>query len=146
MRLQSRSENETKDIGCRLARRLRRGDVVCLYGELGTGKTTMVKGIASAFGIDERDITSASFTIISEYDTEIPFYHIDLYRVTPDEVSELGLHEYLGGDGISVIEWAERAGAEIPEDSIRVWFDYKGDDLREIRIEGIQIDDSTFID
>ncbi len=139
MKLQSKSETETKDIGRKLGEKLKRGDVVCLYGELGAGKTTMVKGIASALGINERDITSASFTIIAEYDSGIPFYHIDLYRLTPVEVLELGLQEYLGSNGISVIEWAERAEGEIPDKSIRVSFNYKEENCREIKIEGIEL-------
>ncbi len=134
MKLQSKSEAETKDIGRKLGERLKRGDVVCLYGELGSGKTTMVKGIASAMGINERDITSASFTIIVEYDTNMPFYHIDLYRVAPEELSGLGLEEYFGTGGISVIEWAEKAEGEIPEKSIRVSLNYTGENSREIEI------------
>ena len=81
MRLQSKNEIETLHFGQRLGKKLKPGDIVCLYGELGAGKTTVTKGIASAFGIKERDITSASFTIIAEYDNDIPFYHIDLYRI-----------------------------------------------------------------
>ncbi|RJR16104.1 MAG: tRNA (adenosine(37)-N6)-threonylcarbamoyltransferase complex ATPase subunit type 1 TsaE [Nitrospiraceae bacterium] len=138
MTLQSKSDSETKEIGYRLGQQLKRGHVVCLYGELGAGKTTMVKGIASAFGINERDITSASFTIIAEYNVSIPFYHIDLYRITPDEITELGLQEYLGGDGIAVIEWAERAEGEIPEQSIRVYLRHNEDNTREIEIKGLQ--------
>jgi len=136
---QSRNEAETKEIGRRLGRRLKAGDVVCLYGELGSGKTTMIKGIASVVGIAERDIASASFIIIAEYKGTVPFYHIDLYRVEQERVADLGLQEYLGGDGISVIEWAERAGEEIPEESIKVRLNYAGDNSRDIEIEGIQI-------
>lgn len=139
MRLHSKSEAETKEIGRRLGKRLKAGDVVCLYGELGSGKTTMVKGIASVLGIDERDIASASFTIIVEYKLPVPFYHIDLYRIEPGEIYNIGLREYLGGDGISVIEWAERAEDEVPDESIKVRLSYTGDNSREIEIEGIQI-------
>lgn len=139
MKLQSNSDAETREIGHRLGEHLKPGDVVCLYGELGAGKTTMVKGIASALGINERDITSASFTIIAEYDVSVPFYHIDLYRISPDEVSELGLSEYLGADGIAVIEWAERAEGEIPEQSIRVNLHHIEDNTREIEIRGVHI-------
>ncbi|GBD95784.1 MAG TPA: tRNA (adenosine(37)-N6)-threonylcarbamoyltransferase complex ATPase subunit type 1 TsaE [Nitrospirae bacterium] len=139
MKLLSRSEAETREIGRKLGEKLKSGDVVCLYGELGSGKTTMVQGIASAFGISERDITSASFTIIAEYDAGTPFYHIDLYRVTPGEVPELGLQEYLGSAGISVIEWAERAEGEIPDNSIRVSLNHKEEHSREIEIKGIRI-------
>ena len=144
MKIQSRSDTETKAIGHRLGEKLNRGDVVCLYGELGAGKTTMTKGIASALGINERDITSASFTIIAEYNVGVPSYHIDLYRVTRDEVSELGLQEYLGTNGVAVIEWAERAEGEIPDQSIQVSLHYKEDNKREIEINGIQIRMSDF--
>jgi len=139
MRLQSKSDSETIDIGRRLGEKLKPGDVVCLFGELGAGKTTMVKGIASALGIHERDITSASFTIIAEYDSPVPFYHIDLYRVTADELPDLGLYEYLASDGISVIEWAERAEGEIPDNSINVRLHHTDDDCREIEITGIEL-------
>jgi tRNA threonylcarbamoyladenosine biosynthesis protein TsaE len=123
-----------------LGRKLKPGDVVCLNGELGTGKTTMVKGIASVFGIKERDIASASFIIIAEYKKTVPFYHIDLYRLVDKEVSEIGLDEYLGRDGISVIEWAEKAEKEIPEGSVTVQFRYTGENSREIKIHGISFD------
>lgn len=139
MKLLSKNEDETKDIGRKIGEKLKRGDVVCLYGELGSGKTTMVKGLASVFGIDERDITSASFTIIAEYDKEVPFYHMDLYRVTSEEVPELGLQEYFGGNGISVIEWAERAEGELPEKHIKVSLNYTDDNIREIEITGIEL-------
>jgi len=139
MKLQSNSDAGTREIGRRLGEQLKRGDVVCLYGELGAGKTTLVKGIASALGIDERDITSASFTIIAEYNAGVPFYHIDLYRVSSDEVPELGLQEYLGADGIAVVEWAERAEEELPDRCIRVFLNYNEDDTREIEMKGINI-------
>jgi tRNA threonylcarbamoyladenosine biosynthesis protein TsaE len=139
MRLQSKSDPDTREIGRRLGEKLKPGDVVCLFGDLGAGKTTMVKGIASAQGIEDRDITSASFTIIAEYDTPVPFYHIDLYRVTADEVADLGLYEYFGADGICVIEWAERAENEIPENSIKVKLIYTEDDCRDIELTGVTI-------
>ncbi len=139
MKLQSKSEAGTKDIGRRLGSKLKPGDVVCLYGELGAGKTIMVKGIASALGIGERDITSASFTIIAEYDRDVPFYHIDLYRLAPGEAPEIGLHEYLGPDSIAVIEWAERAEGEMPDSRIIVKLEYLEEDSREIEIMGIEL-------
>jgi tRNA threonylcarbamoyladenosine biosynthesis protein TsaE len=140
VKLQSNSEEETKVIGRKLGKRLKRGDVVCLYGELGSGKTTMVKGIAKSLGINERDITSASFTIIAEHDARIPLYHIDLYRIAPGEAKDLGLEEYIGKDGISVIEWAEYAESEVPDTSINVRLYYVGDNSREIEIEDIRLE------
>lgn len=139
MYFQSKSETETKEIGRRLGARLKAGDVVCLYGELGAGKTVLAKGIASAFGIDENNIASASFVIIAEYKGTMPFYHIDLYRLEPDEIHEIGLREYLGRNGVSVIEWAEKAEDEFPSESIKIRFRYTGDNSREIEIEGVEL-------
>ena len=138
MKLQSKSEDDTKNIGRDLGKKLKRGDVVCLCGELGSGKTTITKGIASALGINEREITSASFTIIAEHEAETPLYHIDLYRVSAGDISELGLHEYIGKEGISVIEWAERAESEMPEESIIIILKHTGDNSRDIEIIGIR--------
>ena len=137
MKYISKGPDETKDIGFRLGKLLRPGDVVGLYGELGTGKTIMVKGIASALGIDEKEIVSASFIIIAEYDTIPTFSHIDLYRLEKDaEISELGLWDQIGGDSISVIEWAEKAERVLPEDMIKVRLKSVGENMREITIEG----------
>jgi len=134
----SRGPEETKDIGYRLGRLLKPGDVVGLYGELGAGKTTMVKGIARACGIDEREVMSASFTIISEYATTPPFAHIDLYRIEgASELAEVGLWDHLGGETISVIEWPEKAGGLLPGDMIAVVVKSINDSSREITIEGI---------
>jgi tRNA threonylcarbamoyladenosine biosynthesis protein TsaE len=135
----SRSPEETRDVGVRLGKLLKAGDIVGLFGDLGAGKTTLAKGIARAFGIDERDIVSASFTFITEYDTAPPFVHIDLYRIENDtELAGLGLWSHIRGDSVSVIEWAEKAEAELSsENIIRVSLEYKSEDIRELIIEGI---------
>jgi tRNA threonylcarbamoyladenosine biosynthesis protein TsaE len=140
VRLLSNGPEETFSCGFSLGKRLRKGDTVCLFGELGSGKTTFVKGIASALGIAEREITSASFTIIAEYtgtmdSVPVPFYHIDLYRLQgAGDIDSIGVEEYIGKDGISVIEWAERLGRI--EDCISVTFEIRGAERREIVIEG----------
>jgi len=134
VKLISRSPEETKEIGFRLGRTLKPGDVVCLYGEFGSGKTIMVKGIAESLGINERDITSASFVIIAEYPGRVPFYHIDLYRIEGENIGELGLREYLGGDGIAAIEWAEKAESEAPEGAIKINLKITGEKEREIEL------------
>lgn len=137
MKFLSRNTEETQMIGFRLGKLLRPHGVVCLYGELGAGKTTFVKGIAQALGISDRDITSASFTIIAEYDSEIPLYHIDLYRIEKNaDIDETGIWDYIYSDGITVIEWAERLG-EIQDDFIRVKFAIIDTEARDITIEGI---------
>lgn len=133
----SRSPDETKDIGFRLGRLLKAGDVVALYGGLGSGKTTLAKGIATALGITERDIVSASFIMIAEYDTTPPFSHIDLYRIEKNsELDAIGLWDQIKGDGISVIEWAEKAEKGLPEGTIKVMLKSTGENIREIIIEG----------
>ncbi|HWR58302.1 MAG TPA: tRNA (adenosine(37)-N6)-threonylcarbamoyltransferase complex ATPase subunit type 1 TsaE [Thermodesulfovibrionales bacterium] len=145
MRLWSNGPDETLAHGRRLGALLKAGSTVCLFGELGSGKTVFVKGLASALGIPERDITSASFTIIAEYvgrlgGSPVPFYHIDLYRVmNAGELDSIGVEEYIGTEGVSVIEWADRM-AEI-EDCIAVRFSMLDGEKREITIEGLNEED-----
>jgi tRNA threonylcarbamoyladenosine biosynthesis protein TsaE len=137
MTFTSNSPDDTRTIGYRLGKLLRPGNVVGLYGELGSGKTIFVKGIARAFGIQEREIMSASFTIIAEYNTVPKFNHIDLYRIEREsELEELGLWDHTGGDTVSVIEWAEKVDHVLPEDTVRVRFKSLGNDTREIIVEG----------
>ena len=141
MKLVSNDPDETEQAGYVLGKRLKAGDVVALYGDLGTGKTTMVKGIARAFGIAGRDVTSASFTIIAEHDTVPAFFHIDLYRVEKEEdVDNTGIWDCLGRDSVAVIEWAEKLGASAA-DFIRVRLKDIGDNRREIYIEGLNEED-----
>jgi tRNA threonylcarbamoyladenosine biosynthesis protein TsaE len=142
VKLISNSPDETEAIGFRLGKMLKAGDIVGLYGDLGTGKTTMVKGLATASGIDRRDVTSASFTIIAEYRSNPPLYHIDLYRIEKDgDLDSTGIWDCLGKNSISVIEWAEKLGDELPEGLIKVRIDDKGNGIREISIEGIHEED-----
>lgn len=105
MEIFAKTREETIAAAVRFAENLRGGDVVLLSGELGAGKTTFTKGIALALGVKEQ-VTSPTFTIIKEYRGEnLYLYHMDMYRLS-DDLSELGLEEYLGkADGISVIEW-----------------------------------------
>jgi len=141
VKLVSNDPDETEQAGYVLGKRLKAGDVVALYGDLGTGKTTMVKGIARAFGIAGRDVTSASFTIIAEHDTVPAFFHIDLYRVEKEEdVDNTGIWDCLGRDSVAVIEWAEKLGASAA-DFIRVRLKDIGDNRREIYIEGLNEED-----
>jgi len=141
----SRNSEETKMIGERLGNFLRSRDVVCLFGDLGAGKTTFVKGIAQALGIPDRDIASASFTIVAEYHNEVPFYHIDLYRIEEGSgIDDTGIWDYIYSEGISVVEWAERLG-KIPDEFIRVKFDIIDENARDITIEGIDEEDWNHI-
>ncbi len=129
------SEEETERIGESLARSLRSGAVLLLYGELGAGKTALVRGLARGLGAPTENVSSPTFTLIQEYaGTAVTLYHVDLYRLTPREVDELGLEELVSGDGIVAIEWAERWAGR-PDDACEVWIEHVGEDRRSIRFE-----------
>lgn len=137
----TRDAQETTEIGNRLGRALEKGMVVSLEGKLGVGKTTFVKGIAVALGIEEQ-ITSPSYTIMSVYSAPITLYHIDLYRIdTTAEILDVGLEDvlYENQDGVAVVEWGEKAEAILPEDYIQVSFTLTEEALRSISIRGIQL-------
>lgn len=138
----SRKVSDTKSIGRRLGRGLRPGQKIFLYGELGSGKTVLVKGIASALKIPEKEITSASFVLVAEHEGEIkgvgkvPFYHVDLYRLEGmREIENIGLEDYIDSGGIAVIEWADRLPQT--EEGIRVNIKVVSGGKREIIIEGV---------
>jgi len=118
----TRSPEETQAVAAELTRGISSRVIIALHGELGTGKTCFVHGIARQLEI-ERAITSPTFTIINEYSGRLPLYHMDLYRINnPDELFSLGLEDYFDRDGVTVIEWAERAGSLLPPDAIHVDF------------------------
>ena len=101
------SPQETIDLARKIATTLRRGDILYLYGELGSGKTVFAKGLCLGLGIEE-EVTSSSFVIVSEYAGRIPVVHIDLYRLDKTALEMLPIDEYMVNDGITVIEWADR--------------------------------------
>ncbi len=139
MRVEANSPQETELAGAELMRTLKPGSVVCLYGGLGAGKTVFVKGMASVLGIPTRDVISASYTIIAEYDTTPPLYHADLYRLERGaDMEELGLYDYMDSGGITVIEWAERLPDEETALAIKVRINLVSEDSREIIIEGYE--------
>ena len=130
------SEEETERVGEQLARQLRPGTVVLLYGELGAGKTALVRGLARGLGAPTAAVSSPTFTLIQDYSgTDVTLYHVDLYRVSPPELDELGLEELVSGDGIVAIEWAERWAGR-PDDVCEVWIEHAGDERRSIRFSG----------
>ncbi|MCX8031230.1 MAG: tRNA (adenosine(37)-N6)-threonylcarbamoyltransferase complex ATPase subunit type 1 TsaE [Thermodesulfovibrionales bacterium] len=140
IRVISNSAEETESLGFKVGSILKRYKVpqtVYLFGDLGTGKTVFIKGLAKAYGINPREVGSASFVIIAEYDTSPPFYHIDLYRVEGTEaLDSLGIWEYIESEGVTAIEWAERI-EEIPSEGVKVCLKFIEEKSREITIEGI---------
>jgi len=130
----SRSDAETEAIGADLATRLVAGSRVLLYGELGAGKTAFVRGLAAGLGVDPDEVSSPTFTLVQEYRGRLPLYHVDLYRLAPGEVDDLGL-DALAADGVLAIEWAERMPRN-DNDAIRVRLEHAGEDVRRIVVDG----------
>ena len=124
------SPAETRRLAAELLRELQPGAVLALHGDLGAGKTCFVQGLAAALGVHQ-PVSSPTFTLIHEYESTPPLYHADLYRIRDaDDAYGLGLEEYLGGDGITVIEWAERATELLPPETWHLTFEV-GQDLTE---------------
>ena len=126
----------TMDLGARVAERVGPGAVLALYGDLGTGKTHFVKGIAAGLGISPAEVRSPTFTILSVYDEgERPLYHFDAYRVqNPDEFVELGFEEYAHGDGLTCIEWADRVTDLLPANAIPLQFHHVAPSKRRVTL------------
>ncbi len=128
-------EEDTAAAGERLAAALRAGDVVLLYGELGAGKTAFVRGLARGLGAQPDEVSSPTFTLVQEYHGRVTLYHVDLYRLEPVEVEDLGLDELVLGDGIVAIEWAERwTGRPEGEGVYEVTLTDDGEDRRTVTI------------
>lgn len=116
------SPEETQAVAVKLAKEVSGRAIIALHGDLGAGKTCFVHGIARELQIS-KTITSPTFTVINEYMGKHPLYHMDLYRISnPDQLISLGLDDYFDLDGITVIEWAERAGSLLPENTIHIYF------------------------
>ena len=128
-----KNEEETIAFGREYASRLAPGTVIALVGPLGAGKTTFTKAIAKGLGIEET-ITSPTFTVVCEYDSgRLPLYHFDVYRVSdPDELFEMGFEEYLHGNGVCLIEWADLVEDLLPPGTITLTIDYGEDENERI--------------
>ena len=133
--VETRSVTETLEFGGRLAQELQRGDVIALSGELGAGKTALVKGLARGLGITV-EVTSPTFTLIHEYaGGRLALCHIDLYRLdTVPQALAIGIEDYLNGPGVTVIEWAERIGSLLPPHTTRIRMENLGENTRRIDV------------
>ena len=131
-KMETSSAKETQLLAEKLGLLLQSGDVVALMGELGSGKTVFAQGLARGLEVPEAFyITSPSFAIINEYPGRVPFFHLDLYRVSSiAELSELGLEEIIYSHGAVAIEWAERLGGSLPEERLDVHLKFKGENSR----------------
>lgn len=128
------SPRQTRNWGARLAKQLKGSEIIGLVGELGSGKTCFVRGLAEGFEVSrEAWIRSPTFTLINEYDGRLPIYHIDLYRIgRRDELAGLDLREYLYSDGVSLIEWFDHLPSNEVDESLELKFAHAGGDKREL--------------
>lgn len=128
----------TQAFGRRLGQRFGPGTVVALVGELGAGKTHLVRAIAEGLGIaDSRIVTSPTFVLVQEYPARLPIYHFDAYRLNAEsEFADLGIHEYFESDGVCLIEWADRVSGCLPAEHLRITLQATGETARRAVMEG----------
>ncbi|MGL4570080.1 MAG: tRNA (adenosine(37)-N6)-threonylcarbamoyltransferase complex ATPase subunit type 1 TsaE [Clostridium sp.] len=138
MEFEVNSISETATIGEALGKLVNAGDILCLTGELGTGKTHITKGIATGLGVSD-NITSPTFNIVNEYDSgRLKLNHFDVYRVSdPDEIYAIGFDDYIFSDAVSIIEWANYIEEILPNDFLHIYIQKdlsKGEDYRKITL------------
>ena len=142
MEIISNSENETIELGKKIAQKLKKGDIIVLTGELGSGKTKLTEGILTYFGL-QNEISSPTFTIVNEYDTDkFKIFHFDVYRLSDvDEFYAIGGEEYFE-QGVSIIEWGEMIKEALPEKFTNITFqrDLENENIKKIKIENLVLD------
>lgn len=137
MIIKTENERETTIAGAELAKKLSRGAVVAMYGDLGAGKTAFVRGMADGLGLSAR-VSSPTFTIVNEYLGDVPLFHFDMYRLaSSEELFEIGWEDYLERGGICAVEWSENVEDAFPQDTVKVVITKTGDSSRSIEITGI---------
>lgn len=118
--IETRNEEETKAFGKFLGEHAKAGDTFCLTGDLGSGKTVLTKGIAEGLGLSD-EVTSPTFALMNIYQGEVPLYHFDVYRLEdPSMIADIGFYDFVGSDGVSVIEWADLIQDYLPDGYIRL--------------------------
>ena len=142
--IKSRSETETADFASLLAQSARQGDVFCLVGPLGAGKTAFAKGFAKGLGVPKKEyVTSPTFTLINEYHGgKLPMYHFDAYRLSSaEELEGIGYEEYMYSNGVCLIEWADKVEDIMPPDAVWIEMAYTGsDNERLIQMRGREVE------
>ena len=133
------SPAETEALGEKIAGKLKKGDVVALFGGMGMGKTALTRGIARGFGVAE-GVSSPTFALVHEYDGRLPVYHFDMYRVTGwDDLYSTGFFDYLDSGGVLVVEWSENIEGALPENAVRITLaPGSSENEREITVEGLE--------
>lgn len=133
----SHSPDETRSIGKEIGHGLQRGDVVCIFGELGSGKTCLVQGIALGLGVDEKEyVRSPTFTIHLTYQGRCLLHHFDFYRLSETgEIEELGLEEFFNGDNVCLVEWPDRLKYLLPENRIEIHMQEISENERKVMVQ-----------
>ena len=143
MIIETTSPNDTQNLGKKIGERAKKGQIFCLCGDLGVGKTVFTRGFAQGLLVEDKYITSPTFTIVNEYQGRLPFYHFDVYRISSlEEMDDTGYEEFFFGEGVSLVEWAEFIEELIPKDAvwIRIEKDLSiDDDYRKITVRGMEI-------
>ncbi len=136
LKIISHTPEQTKIIGREIGKIAFQGCVIALCGELGSGKTVFVKGLAEGLEVDSF-VTSPTFVLINEYSGRFPLYHIDVYRLESEEdMYELGYEEYFYGNGVTAIEWAQKISSLLPQEYLHIEFEYLGETERQISLVG----------
>ena len=137
MEIISKSVKRTRAVGKKIAGSARPGDIICLYGDLGVGKTVLAKGVAQGLGIDPDSVISPTFVILRAYDSKPQLYHFDFYRmVAQKEIAVLGIEEYLYSNAISVIEWPDRLAGFLPKEFLKIELKIRGKNTRVLKLTG----------
>ena len=136
MKVITKSEEDTIKLGEKIGKRLKAGDIVALCGDLGAGKTTLVKGIAKGLGVkDYCRVNSPSFVIVKEYKGKVPLFHFDIYRLdTLKAIEDIGYEEYLGRGGVVAIEWSNKMSRILPKGHIGVALKISGPEKRTVTV------------
>ena len=131
---------ETKQFGFELGKNAKSGDIYCLDGDLGVGKTIFTQGFAKGLGVEDEYITSPTFTIINEYEGRLKLYHVDVYRIgSLEEMDDTGYEDYFFGDGVCLVEWAKLIDELIPKEAVWIKIEKdleKGFEYRKITVGG----------
>ncbi|ADL13581.1 tRNA (adenosine(37)-N6)-threonylcarbamoyltransferase complex ATPase subunit type 1 TsaE [Acetohalobium arabaticum] len=127
LKLITEQPKETIELGAKIGELLNSGDIICLQGNLGAGKTCLAKGLLAGLEV-EAEVTSPTYTLINEYQGRLPAYHIDLYRISDyKELYDIGFEEYLYGEGVTIIEWPDKAGPLMPDSYLNITIKSQGD-------------------
>jgi tRNA threonylcarbamoyladenosine biosynthesis protein TsaE len=135
MQITTKNSQETIDLGKKIAKIIKKGDIIALSGNLGAGKTTFVKGVAQGLGVKQNSVNSPSFVLLKTYMGKLPLYHFDFYRIKKVKESYvMGIDEFMFADGVSLIEWADKIKKILPKQYLQIEFRFINENQRKIKL------------